>query len=54
MNHMEIDLEEWVINLFNSIDNAAVYNQNYKLELSKEKVMAISLAWDKITNVELS
>ena len=50
----DIDIEEWVISLLNDIDRAAQYGEPYELNLSRQRVQEISVAWDSITNVELS
>lgn len=50
----DINLEEWVISLLNDIDRAAQYGETYELSLSRQRVQEISVAWDSITNVELS
>lgn len=50
----DINLEEWVISLLNDIDRAATYGEPYELSLSRQRVQEISVAWDTITNVELS
>lgn len=49
-----IDLEQWIIDLFNDINQACVSDTGYTLNLSKDDVNLLSDAWDRITTVEIS
>lgn len=49
-----IDVEKWIIDLFNEINQACVSDTDYTLKLSKEDVNLLSDAWDRITNVEIN
>lgn len=49
-----IDLEQWIIDLFNDINQACVSDTDYTLHLSKEDVDLLSDAWDRITSVEIN
>lgn len=49
-----IDLEQWIIDLFNEINMACVADTDYTLHLSKEDVNLLSDAWDRVTTVEVS
>ena len=49
-----IDLERWIIDLFNDINQACITDTDYTLHLSKDDVNLLSDAWDRITHVELN
>lgn len=49
-----IDLEKWITDLFNEINQAAVSDTGYTLNLSRYDVNLLADAWDRITYVELS
>lgn len=49
-----INLEQWIIDLFNDINQACVLDVDYTLHLSKDDVNLLSDAWDRITSVEIS
>lgn len=49
-----VDLNKWIIDLFNDINQACVSDSDYTLHLSKNDVNLLSDAWDRITNVEIN
>lgn len=49
-----INLEQWIIDLFNDINVACVADTDYTLYLSKDDVNLLSDAWDRITNIEIN
>lgn len=49
-----IDLEKWVIDLFNDINQACVADSDYNLHLSKEDVDLLASAWDPITSITIT
>lgn len=49
-----IDIERFIIDFFNEINQAAVEDKGYTLSLTPNDVNLLSDAWDRITNVEVS
>lgn len=49
-----VNIEQWIIDLFNEINAACVADTDYTLHLSKDDVNLLSDAWDRITNVEIN
>lgn len=49
-----INIEQWVIELFNDINQACMNNENYDLHLEASVVDDLADAWDRIKNVEIS
>ena len=49
-----LDIEQWVIDLFNDINKACLNNDNYDLHLDASVVDDLAEAWDRISNVEIS
>ena len=49
-----VNLENFVIDLFNEINTACVADTDYTLHLSKDDVNLLADAWDRVTNLEIN